>query len=298
ALQGQTETLARATVVRKLNMHPYEAIVRGYLTGSGLAAYDTMLEVCGHRLPPGLRDGDALPFPIFTPTTKAEVGHDEHMTADELAGKFGHAPERLALQIYCMAQQYARERGIIIADTKFEFGLDAAGCLTVGDEVLTPDSSRYWDVKEWRTANNLGKSPTPHDKQLVREWGKTLGINKRNPEKRRDVAWVHAQEVPAEVIRTTTLMYRYIFWRLTGRKLEVFQNDELNLCVEEPAGRVEVVLGSRSDLEQAGPAFKGFYRKEPLNVHVISCHRNPDELRKYAEDLPDDVIVVAGAGMA
>ncbi|MDD5726081.1 MAG: phosphoribosylaminoimidazolesuccinocarboxamide synthase [Patescibacteria group bacterium] len=299
--------MTQATVVRRLEMCDCEAIVRGYLTGSGLKAYNKTQEVCGHRLPPGLQDGDRLPFPIFTPSTKAKEGHDEHITADRVAEKYGARIERASLQLYQAAEQFASEKGIILADTKFEWGLDPeTDKLVLADEVLTPDSSRFWDVLAWQKMqkSQFRSSPTSYDKQRVRDWGKTRGIDKRDPCKPEDVEYVHGLEVPAEVIARTTQIYRYIFWRLTGMKLEKFQLYKMSLEeVFSPLVKIEVISGSESDvgqmtsglaeLDNAQKAGEAQYRR-----HVISCHRNPEELANYAHNLPDDVIVVAGAGMA
>ncbi len=305
-LRGTVELQSRATVVCRLDMIPCEAVVRGSLTGSGLAAYRETREICGHLLPDGLSDGDELPYPLFTPTTKAEVGHDEHVTADTAAMKWGVKIERLSLQLFTLAQKYARSRGIILADTKFEFGRDGStGRFALGDEILTPDSSRFWDEREWISAQakTPRRSPTAFDKQFVREWGKTLGINARDPAKPEDVAWVHAQTVPADVIKRTTQIYRYIFWRLTGMKLERFQREEMRIKIESPKMRIEIVAGSESDRIQmlSGLHFlanASVDRAIEARRHVVSCHRNPDALAQYARDVPDDCIIIAGAGMA
>ncbi|MHB8831141.1 MAG: phosphoribosylaminoimidazolesuccinocarboxamide synthase [Patescibacteria group bacterium] len=307
AQRDNSELQKRACVVSKLNMCDCEAIVRGYLTGSGLKAYNKTREVCGHRLPPNLQDGDRLPFPIFTPSTKAKEGHDEHITADSVTEKYGTRIERASLQLYQAAEQFARNKGIILADTKFEWGLDPeTGKLVLADEVLTPDSSRFWDSVAWEKMqkSQFRSSPTSHDKQFVREWGKTRGIDKRDPCTLENLGYVHGLEVPAKVIQRTTQIYRYIFWRLTGEKLEKFQLSNMDLEeIFSPVVKIEVISGSESDmgqmtfglaaLDRARQAGEAQYRR-----HVISCHRNPEELAQYAHSLPDDVIVVAGAGMA
>jgi phosphoribosylaminoimidazole-succinocarboxamide synthase len=166
----------RAMVVRKLGMLPVECIVRGYLSGSGWKDYQRTGAVSGIRLPDGLRESDQLPEPIFTPSTKAEVGHDEAIDfagAAELVGDQGLA-ERLrevSLAVYTAAAEHARARGIILADTKFEFGLDGDGELTLGDEVLTPDSSRFWPADEYEP----GRGQASFDKQFVRDWASSTG---------------------------------------------------------------------------------------------------------------------------
>ncbi len=304
ALGGNPELQARTTVVRHLDMLPCEAIVRGALTGSELAAYRRDGAVCGHRLPTGLQDGDALPFPIFTPSTKAEVGHDEHITADSVVEQFGFKLERLVLQIFQTASAFAREHGIMIADTKFEFGV-RNNELVLADEVLTPDSSRFWNAKEWRASRGAmtRQSPSSYDKQFVRAWGRELGIDKRNPANAEDLARVDALEVPADLLERTREIYRFIFWCLTGQKLEVFQRADMGIDVLPPTVRIEVVTGSESDLNQMADGLAYLDRlacqgMAHVRRHVISCHRNPDELADYAKNVPRDVVIIAGAGLA
>lgn len=196
----------RSVVVRRLKPLPVEAVVRGYLIGSGWKDYQASGAVCGIGLPSGLPLAAQLPEPIFTPATKAEIGqHDENisfaimeqMIGAELAGRV----RKLAIEIYSRGAEYARARGIVIADTKFEFGLDAAGKLYLIDEVLTPDSSRFWPASEYRT----GISPPSFDKQYVRDYLETLDWNKRAPGPR----------LPEEVIRRTSEKYRQAFELLT-----------------------------------------------------------------------------------
>jgi phosphoribosylaminoimidazole-succinocarboxamide synthase len=205
---AQRHTLGdRAILVRKLQPLPVEAIVRGYLIGSGWKDYQRSGSVCGIRLPAGLRQADRLPEAIFTPSTKAEVGaHDENIRFErmveligaELAGRV----RKLSLRIYAQAAAYARDKGIIIADTKLEFGLDEAGELYLIDELLTPDSSRFWPADQYRP----GTSPPSFDKQYVRDYLETLDWDKRPP----------APELPAEVIEKTAEKYREAERRLTA----------------------------------------------------------------------------------
>jgi len=201
----------RAVVVRKLKAMPVEAIVRGYLIGSGWKDYQASGAVCGIPLPPGLQMADQLPAAIFTPSTKAAVGiHDENIDfarAETLLGADTAAQVRdVSLKIYSEAAAYARERGIIIADTKFEFGLDDSGKLFLIDEALTPDSSRFWPQDEYRP----GISPPSFDKQFVRDYLETLEWDKTAP----------GPTLPAEIIRRTAEKYREALKRLTGRDLD------------------------------------------------------------------------------
>jgi len=197
----------RAAIVRRLRALPVEAVVRGYLSGSGWKDYQRTGAVCGIRLPPGLRLADALPEPIFTPATKAPAGdHDQNVDFATICGMIGaqHAAavRDTAIALYRRASAHARERGIIIADTKFEFGLDAHGVLTLIDEVLTPDSSRFWPAATWQP----GSSPPSFDKQYVRDYLETLTWDKRAPGPR----------LPPEIIARTAEKYAEALARLTG----------------------------------------------------------------------------------
>ncbi len=199
----------RAIVVRKLKALPVEAIVRGYLVGSGWKEYRKSGTVCGIPLPAGLQEADRLPQPIFTPSTKADVGqHDENISFDQAVELLGRElAERVraaSLAIYKDAAAYAIARGIIIADTKFEFGLDDNGTLTLIDEVLTPDSSRFWPADTYRPGSN----PPSFDKQYVRDWLESIGWNKKPP----------GPELPPEVVARTVEKYREALTRLTGAK--------------------------------------------------------------------------------
>jgi len=197
---------SRALVVKRLKPLPIEAIVRGYLIGSGWKEYQTTQSVCGISLPQGLRLADKLPEPIFTPSTKASVGaHDENINFDAMSELIGEDLAKqvrdTSLQLYKKAAEYALERGIIIADTKFEFGLDEQGTLTLIDEVLTPDSSRFWDVETYQP----GISPPSFDKQIVRDWLETLDWNKTEP----------GPVVDAAIMQKTANQYREALLRLT-----------------------------------------------------------------------------------
>jgi len=197
----------RATVVRKMKALPVEAIVRGYIVGSGWKEYRQSSTVCGIALPTGLREADQLPEPIFTPSTKAAVGlHDENISFDTAAKLVGvEVAEKvrdISIALYKEAAEYARSRGIIIADTKFEFGLDTSGRLTLIDEALTPDSSRFWPIDEYHPGSN----PPSFDKQYVRDYLETLGWDKKPP----------APVLPPDVVAKTAEKYREALIRLTG----------------------------------------------------------------------------------
>ncbi|BCX82677.1 phosphoribosylaminoimidazole-succinocarboxamide synthase [Methylomarinovum caldicuralii] len=205
AERDQVET--RAVVVRRLKPLPVEAIVRGYLIGSGWKDYQRTGSVCGIELPPGLRLAEKLPEPIYTPSTKAEIGtHDENIdferTVELLGRETAEKVRQVSLRIYTEAAAYALERGIIIADTKFEFGLDEKGELYWIDEALTPDSSRFWPAEQYR----VGVSPPSFDKQFVRDYVEAIGWNKRPP----------APRLPPEIIAKTAEKYREAQRRLLG----------------------------------------------------------------------------------
>jgi phosphoribosylaminoimidazole-succinocarboxamide synthase len=199
----------RAIVVRRLRPLPVEAIVRGYLIGSGWKDYKNTGGVCGIRLPEGLRLADRLPEAIYTPSTKAQMGdHDENISFESTVGLLGRALAEkvrdISLRLYTEAAAFARERGIIIADTKFELGQDPAGELFLIDEALTPDSSRFWPADQYRP----GSSPPSFDKQFVRDYLETLDWDKRPP----------APDLPEEVIRKTAEKYREAEQRLTAKQ--------------------------------------------------------------------------------
>jgi phosphoribosylaminoimidazole-succinocarboxamide synthase len=196
----------RAVVVKKLKALPVEAIVRGYLVGSGWKEYRQHGTVCGIRLPAGLKEADRLPEPIFTPSTKADIGqHDENISFDKAAELLGPDLAKkvrdASLAVYKECAAYALTRGIIIADTKFEFGLDDAGTLTLIDEVLTPDSSRFWPADSYKP----GANPPSFDKQYVRDWLESIGWNKKPP----------GPELPPEVVAKTVEKYQEALRRLS-----------------------------------------------------------------------------------
>ncbi len=198
----------RSMIVKKAKPLAVECIVRGYLAGSGWKEYKKSQTVCGIPLPAGLQESSELPEPIFTPSTKAETGHDENISFDEakkiLGDDIANQARDLSLKIYKFARDYARQRGIIIADTKFEFGL-YEGKLILIDEVLTPDSSRFWPADQYAP----GKSQPSYDKQFVRDYLETLDWNKTPP----------GPVLPPEVVARTTAKYLEAYERLTGQKL-------------------------------------------------------------------------------
>ena len=207
------EVLGRAMVVKKLKMVPFECVARGYLTGSGKKEYDARGSVCGVKLPEGLTEASELPEPIFTPATKAEQGdHDENVTFEHMAGVIGAdlAGElrELTLRVYRTAADYAREHGIILADTKLEFGIDADGRVVLADEVLTPDSSRYWPADGYEA----GKAQPSFDKQYVRNW-------LTGPKADWDPAsGTQPPELPGSVVEATRDRYIEAYERLSGKR--------------------------------------------------------------------------------
>jgi phosphoribosylaminoimidazole-succinocarboxamide synthase len=207
------EVRGRAMVVRKLEMLPVECVVRGYITGSGWKDYQATGSVSGIELPPGLKESDRLPTPIFTPSTKAEEGHDEAIDFDQAAELVGDRDlvgrvRDASVALYCFAADHARERGVILADTKFEFGLDPNGELVVGDEVLTPDSSRYWPADTYEP----GHGQPSFDKQYVRDWASESGWDKTPP----------APEVPEDVVEGTRARYVEAYEKITGEPFDAW----------------------------------------------------------------------------
>ena len=216
AADERAQVRGRAMLVKRLKPLPVEAVVRGYLAGSGWKEYRETGEVCGVKLPPGLRNAGKLPAPIFTPATKAEMGeHDENIPFERMAQIVGaevaQEVREVSIRLYEEAAAYALTKGIIIADTKFEFGFDRDGTLTLMDEVLTPDSSRYWPLESYAQALAEGKNPPSYDKQFVRDWLESVRVdgaawNKRAP----------APKLPDEVVTHTAARYREALTRLTG----------------------------------------------------------------------------------
>jgi phosphoribosylaminoimidazole-succinocarboxamide synthase len=208
------EARGRGMVVRRLEMLPVEAVVRGYITGSGWKDYQRTGAVCGIPLPSGLRESDRLPEPIFTPATKAELGsHDENIDFEGAARLIGDRAlaERLrdvSIALYEHAAEHARERGIILADTKFELGLDSGGVLTLGDEALTPDSSRFWPVAGYEP----GRSQPSFDKQFVRDWASGTGWARNPP----------APAIPEEVVERTREKYVEAYELITGEPFDAW----------------------------------------------------------------------------
>src|SRR4051794_17386512 len=207
------EVRGRALVVRKLDMVPLEAVVRGYITGSGWKDYGATGGVSGIALPPGLRESEQLPTPIFTPSTKAEEGHDETVDLDravEIVGdrELVQKVRDASIALYSFAAEHARERGVILADTKFEFGFDREGVLRVGDEVLTPDSSRFWPADGYEP----GRGQPSYDKQYVRDWASGTGWDKQPP----------APPVPDDVVARTRELYIEAYERITGEPFQAW----------------------------------------------------------------------------
>jgi phosphoribosylaminoimidazole-succinocarboxamide synthase len=205
----------RSTECRRLEMLPIECVVRGYLTGSGWKDYQATGAVCGHVLREGLRDSDRLPEPIFTPATKAVEGHDENIDRDRAAELVGRERldevEQIAIALYRLASEHAAQRGILIADTKFEFGLDHDGNLVLGDEAFTPDSSRFWPADEYEA----GRPQPSFDKQFVRDYCESLGWDKTDP----------GPALPEEVVTGTRARYVEAFERLTGISFDEYLAD-------------------------------------------------------------------------
>jgi phosphoribosylaminoimidazole-succinocarboxamide synthase len=205
----------RSTEVRRLKMLPIECVVRGYLAGSGWKDYQATGSTSGHELPSGLRESDRLPEPIFTPATKAQTGHDENIDRAQAAELVGQEVldevERIAIQLYRFASEHAAERGVIIADTKFELGFDGNGAIVLGDEALTPDSSRFWPADEYEP----GRGQPSFDKQYVRDYCETLGWDKTYP----------GPALPEEVVTGTRARYVEAFELLTGVSFDDYLAD-------------------------------------------------------------------------
>jgi phosphoribosylaminoimidazole-succinocarboxamide synthase len=207
------EVRGRALAVRELEMLPVECVVRGYITGSGWKDYTATGRVSGIELPRGLRESEQLPEPIFTPSTKAEVGHDEAIDFERATALVGDRElmrrvKDVSIELYSFAAEHARRNGVILADTKFEFGLDGDGELVVGDEVLTPDSSRYWPAEGYEP----GRSQPSFDKQYVRDWASQSGWNKQPP----------APAIPEDVVQGTRARYVEAYELIVGKPFQAW----------------------------------------------------------------------------
>jgi phosphoribosylaminoimidazole-succinocarboxamide synthase len=202
----------RSTECRRLEMLPLECVVRGYLAGSGWKDYRRTQAVCGHALPRGLRESERLPQPLFTPSTKATTGHDENIDRDQAVALVGEERydevERVSLELYALASAHAAAHGILIADTKFEFGIDGDGRLVLADEAFTPDSSRFWPADEYVP----GAPQRSFDKQFVRDYCESLGWDKTPP----------GPDLPQDVVAGTRARYVEAFERLTGRSFDEY----------------------------------------------------------------------------
>ena len=210
------QVAGRSMLVKRLKPIPVEAVVRGYLAGSGWLEYQQSQSVCGVPLPAGLKNASQLPEPIFTPAAKAAVGeHDENISYEQVVKVVGPVLaaqiKKISIEIYQAAAAFALTKGIIIADTKFEFGLDEQGTLTLMDEVLTPDSSRYWPIEGYEAAFVAGTNPPSYDKQFVRDWLEAVRINGRPWDKTPP-----APRLPADVIEKTAAKYQEALTRLMG----------------------------------------------------------------------------------
>ena len=314
-LRGDVDLQSRAMVVHDLQMCNAEFVLRACLTGSALKPYMENGIVCGHKLPPGLQDGDELPCILFTPTTKAQEGHDEHVPAEEIIRLYP-LESQLVMQIFMLAYKYARSRGIVLADTKFEIG--QGGWATYGvlaDEVLTPDSSRYWPYNVWSAGRKeeKRKAPPSFDKEPIRTWLKAQiaewvqkhpEFKKFDPEIPECVDVVHGFEMPESLIEQTTQGYLYIDWRLMGKTVDRFRIEDMGIQLPKPEPKnVLIICGSEHDL----PVVNEAIANGPNGViikHVMSCHRNPLELMDFVKELgnedvcPDVVIGVGGKALA
>lgn len=291
------ELQKRVLIIEKLDLAPVEAIIRFFLTGSGWESFQQTGKCYGHPVPEGAWNGMELPYAVFTPTEKSET--DPWIHHDKVAELYGSAIERAALQIAMVARAHCQSRGLDLLDTKFE--LDRKG--KIGDEILTPDSSRIVDLTERLTMAGNKKLATPLDKQFVRNWGRDQGMTELDPDNRDHIAKVHAMGLPADVAEATAQIYRYVFWRLTGKKLENFQREKMQIAgTRPPKLKIGVVIGSRSDLKQCDKGLHMLTESQregliDLDVNIISCHRNSGVLSAYAQLTQNDLIV-AGAGMA
>ena len=316
-LRGNADLQSRAMVVENLRILDKEFVYRACLTGSALAPYKESGIVCGHKLPPGLQDGDELQKMIFTPTTKAQEGHDLHITAESVMAENPDQVKR-GLLIFRLAYDYAKAHGIILADTKFEISVDNI----LADEVLTPDSCRYWPEPEWRVgrAEANRKAPPSFDKEPIRTWLKAKiakwveehpkelaewvakldnpKIKGFDPEIPECVDVVHGLEMPKSLIKQTTQGYCYIDWRLIGKTVDRFRVEDMGIQLPKPEPmNVLLLCGSRSDYDkyQIAQLVDSYHSSEVLlTAGVGSCHRRPEDIRNLPFKTKYDLIIGAG----
>jgi len=325
SLRGNADLQARAMVVKNVTVRKREFIYRWALTGSGFKDYcNDNGVVCGYKLPDGLQDGDQLPRILFTPSTKEDVGHDRNIPADEVRREFP-VESAMGFEIFSFAVEFARRRGIVLADTKFEFGIDEEGNICICDEVLSPDSSRFWEFLLWVTSRKAEKrsAPSSFDKQIGREAGKELSIHKLHNDDPNDLQKAWEWKGSKGLIKALTDAYRYIFWRLTGLTVEQYAKT-LGVNLAQRRKNILVLLGSESDLtaevkkaiQNADDSFTRNGELTSIRVTTnFSCHRQfkamvtlartgrleitePGEDKPRVINLADVDYIIAGAGLA
>jgi len=285
---------SRSIVVRRMDMAPVEFVWRQILTGSGWDQYTTNKgRVYGHQLPPGLQNGDAVPL-LFTPTSKAQEGHDEPLVPEQVLGMYPELVYR-SMRAFLIGSDRALQSGILLADAKFEGSREG-----LGDEMLTPDASRYVLWRAWeesRKPESGRKMPPALDKQIVRVWGETQGIKGLNPEDPGHVARVQSIAVPQALLDQVTQTYRYIFWRLTGMTIEQYLREEMAVEMARRVPKIAVVCGSKNDWHLVEGVVKDVDKSQAqIVVHVLSCHRNPQAVWEFAQSGGEGADVILGVG--
>jgi len=299
-LRNNIDLQSRAMVVKSVSMAEYEFVFRLCLMGSVKTEYADTGKIYGHCLPDGLEEGDEFPYILDTPTTKAEDGHDLPVKPAIVRAKYPNAIYNM-IQMVQAVDAYAKTRGIKLFDTKLEGSDDI-----LADEAFTTDSSRWVDLREWQASRKPEtgrKAPPPLDKELVRNAGRKLGINKLNPEKPEDVEAVHAIEWPSDIIEKTAQTYRYLPWRITGMTNEKYLKTVLKVNVAKPSPKnIVVVCGSESDKPAVMNILSSIRAEHAhIDLHILSCHRNPDEVRTFVNnncDKPEVIICVGGKAFA
>jgi phosphoribosylaminoimidazole-succinocarboxamide synthase len=294
-LRNDIDLQSRAMVVKAVDMAEYEFVYRLCLMGSVKDEYAKTGKIYGHCLPPGLEEGDAFPYILDTPTTKAENGHDMPVNPAVVREKYPEAVYRM-IQMVQAVDAFAQTRGIKLFDTKLE-----GSNIILADEAFTTDSSRWVDLRAWKESRKPEtgrKAPPPLDKEQVRIEGRKLGINKLNPENPDDVKAVHAIEWSEEIIRKTTHTYRYLPWRLTGMTIEKYLKSVLGVSVEKiPPKKIAVICGSESDKPTVMNILSSIdHRHAHIDLHILSCHRNPNQTALFVKTGCEDVDIVICVG--
>ncbi len=299
-MRGNPDTQSRLVIARELKMLEYEFVARGEFTGSALKNYRAGKLVCGHRLPSGLEDGDSLPFILDTPTTKAEIGHDEEVDAAVVRAEHPEATY-WTIKILAFMRWYAMQRSYRYADSKVEWGIDENGTLLLCDKVASGDEVRAWLNSDWEASRRRSpkKAPQSFDKQPIRDFLIAEGVGNLDPADDADIERVWHIRIPGSLISASTQAYRYLTWLQTGMRPEHYLRQYMGVDAPDPKRKVHVLLGSESDqpgIEGILACVRASGRLADLQLHIVSCHRHLPSLIGYVGERCQGADVVVGYG--